>query len=93
MILLEAQELADRVGVINNGKIIEIGTPQTLGGRNTAPAKVGWLENGKQQVIETKDPTTEVIRLNQRFNGEIPELEVSRPNLEEIYLKMIGELK
>ena len=27
------------------------------------------------------------------FNGEIPELEVSRPNLEEIYLKMIGELK
>jgi ABC-2 type transport system ATP-binding protein len=89
----EAQELADRVGVINNGKIIEIGTPQTLGGRNTAPAKVSWLENGKQQVIETKDPTTEVIRLNQRFNGEIPELEVSRPNLEEIYLKMIGELK
>ena len=89
----EAQELADRVGVINNGKIIEIGTPQTLGGRNTAPAKVSWLENGKQQVIETKDPTTEVIRLNQIFNGEIPELEVSRPNLEEIYLKMIGELK
>ena len=89
----EAQELADRVGVINNGKIIEIGTPQTLGGRNTAPAKVSWLENGKQQVIETKDPTTEVIRLNQRFNGEIPELEVARPNLEEIYLKMIGELK
>ena len=89
----EAQELADRVGVINNGKIIEIGTPQTLGGRNTAPAKVSWLENGKQQVIETKDPTTEVIRLNQKFNGEVPELEVSRPNLEEIYLKMIGELK
>ena len=89
----EAQELADRVGVINNGKIIEIGTPQTLGGRNTAPAKVSWLENGKQQVIETKDPTTEVIRLNQIFNGEIPELEVARPNLEEIYLKMIGELK
>ena len=89
----EAQALADRVGVINNGKIIEIGTPQTLGGRNTAPAKVSWLENGKQQVIETKDPTTEVIWLNQRFNGEIPELEVSRPNLEEIYLKMIGELK
>ena len=89
----EAQELADRVGVINNGKIIEIGTPQTLGGRNTAPAKVSWLENGKQQVIETKDPTTEVIRLNQIFNGEIPELKVSRPNLEEIYLKMIGELK
>ena len=89
----EAQALADRVGVINNGKIIEIATPQTLGGRNNAPAKVTWLENGVTNQIHTKDPTTEVLKLNQRFGGSVPELEVSRPNLEEIYLKMIGELR
>jgi ABC-2 type transport system ATP-binding protein len=89
----EAQALADRVGVINNGKIIEIATPETLGGRNNAPAKVTWLENGTKQQILTKDPTIEVIKLNQKFGGSIPELEVLRPNLEEIYLKMIGELK
>ena len=89
----EAQALADRVGVINNGKIIEIATPQTLGGRNNAPAKVCWLEDGVSKEILSKDPTTEVAKLSQRFNGQIPELEVLRPNLEEIYLKMIGGLK
>ena len=89
----EAQALADRVGVINNGKIIEIATPETLGGRNNAPAKVTWLESGTKQQLLTKDPTIEVIKLNQKFGGSIPELEVLRPNLEEIYLKMIGELK
>jgi ABC-2 type transport system ATP-binding protein len=89
----EAQALADRVGVINNGRIIEIATPQTLGGRNNAPAKVCWLEDGVTKEILSKDPTAEVAKLSQRFNGQIPELEVLRPNLEEIYLKMIGELK
>lgn len=89
----EAQALADRVGVINEGKIIEIATPDTLGGRNSAPAKVTWLENGVTNEILSKNPTEEVIRLSQRFNGQIPELQVLRPNLEEIYLRMIGELK
>lgn len=89
----EAQALADRVGVINNGKIIEIATPQTLGGRSSAPAKVTWLENGVTHQSLTQDPTTEVLKLSQRFGGPVPELEVLRPNLEEIYLKMIGELR
>jgi ABC-2 type transport system ATP-binding protein len=89
----EAQALADRVGVINDGKIIEIATPDTLGGRNNAPAKVTWLENGKVQEVLSKNPTEEVMKLSQKFNGQIPELQVLRPNLEEIYLRMIGELK
>ena len=89
----EAQALADRVGVINEGVIIEIATPDTLGGRNTAPAKVTWLENGATQELLTKNPTEEVLKLSQRFNNQIPELQVLRPNLEEIYLRMIGEVK
>ena len=89
----EAQELADRVGVINNGKLIEIAPPSTLGGRNTAPAKVTWVETGMSKEILTNNPTEEVIKLNQHFNGQIPELQVLRPNLEEIYLRMIGEVK
>jgi ABC-2 type transport system ATP-binding protein len=89
----EAQELADRVGVINNGKIIEIAPPATLGGRNNAPAKVTWLENGVSKELLTSNPTDEVIKLSKQFDGSIPELQVLRPNLEEIYLRMIGELK
>ena len=89
----EAQALADRVGVINEGVIIEIATPDTLGGRNNAPAKVTWLEHGATQELLTKNPTEEVLKLSQKFNNQIPELQVLRPNLEEIYLRMIGELK
>ena len=36
----EAQLLADRVAVIANGAIVAEGSPQTLGGRNAAQAKV-----------------------------------------------------
>jgi ABC-2 type transport system ATP-binding protein len=39
----EAQELADRVAVIAGGKIVEEGTPATLGGRDLARARVRFL--------------------------------------------------
>ena len=87
----EAEALADRVGVITNGKIIEIATPATLGNRATAPARISWLENGKIAEIESLNPTAEIEKLIARFNREIPQLQIIRPNLEDIYLRMIGE--
>jgi len=87
----EAEALADRVGVIANGKIIEIATPTTLGDRGNAPARISWLENGQLAELETAEPTAELKKLSARFNGEIPQLQVIRPNLEDIYLRMIGE--
>jgi ABC-2 type transport system ATP-binding protein len=38
----EAQALADRVAVISGGKIIEEGTPATLGGRDLARARISF---------------------------------------------------
>jgi ABC-2 type transport system ATP-binding protein len=38
--LEEAQELADRVAVIADGRIVAEGTPATLGGRDTARARI-----------------------------------------------------
>jgi len=87
----EAEALADRVGVITNGKIIEIATPATLGNRANAPARITWFENNKVNEIESINPTSEVQKLISRFDGEVPQLQVIRPNLEDIYLRMIGE--
>ena len=42
----EAQELADRVAVISRGKIIEEGTPATLGGRDLARARISFALPG-----------------------------------------------
>src|SRR5580698_2505253 len=42
----EAQALADRVAVISGGKIIEEGTPATLGGRDLARARISFALPG-----------------------------------------------
>jgi len=88
----EAEALADRVAVIVDGKILEVSTPESLGGRNTAKARIAWLENGTKQEIESDFPAAEVVKLSARFGGEVPELTVIRPSLEDIYLKMIGQV-
>ena len=87
----EAEALADRVGVIVNGKIVEISTPADLGNRKTAKARVIWNEDGLEKSAETDQPTELVKKLNDQFVGEIPGLQVIRPSLEDIYLQMIGE--
>jgi ABC-2 type transport system ATP-binding protein len=86
----EAEALADRVGVINSGQIIEISTPSELGGRSTAQALVTWRDGSEVKSENTNNPTVLVNKLSSHFNGEIPELTVTRPSLEDIYLKMIG---
>jgi ABC-2 type transport system ATP-binding protein len=87
----EAEALADRLAVINHGQIIELSTPSQLGGRSTSKALVQWRDNGELKSEETENPTALVSSLTTQFSGEIPELSVSRPSLEEIYLKMIGQ--
>ena len=86
----EAEALADRVAVINHGQIIEISTPEHLGGRATSLATVSWRENGVTQTQKSENPTALVSQLASRFGGEVPELSVKRASLEDIYLEMIG---
>jgi ABC-2 type transport system ATP-binding protein len=86
----EAEELADRVAVITAGKIIEVSTPAMLGGRSTAKATVSWLGSDGIQSEESNNPTAVVSKLAAQFGGDIPELVITRPSLEDIYLKMIG---
>ncbi len=86
----EAEALADRVAVINNGLIIEVSTPAELGGRATSQAIVSWRDGSQVKTEATDNPTSVVTRLTSQFNGEIPELTVTRPSLEDVYLTMIG---
>jgi ABC-2 type transport system ATP-binding protein len=87
----EAEELADRVGVIARGRLVEVAVPAELGGRGQAPAVVHWTEDGVRRTAETATPTAFVAELAGRFPGEVPDLAVARPTLEDVYLKMIGE--
>ncbi|WP_166532053.1 ABC transporter ATP-binding protein [Blastococcus xanthinilyticus] len=87
----EAEELADRVGVIARGQLAEVAVPTALGGRGTAPAVVSWTEDGVRRHAETATPTAFVAELAAHFPGEVPDLAVSRPSLEDVYLTMIGD--
>ena len=87
----EAEALADRVGIIAGGKIVEISSPDTIGGRHSAQARVAWAENGETRSVESSNPTQVVLDLQSKFGGEVPELQVIRPTLEDIYLQLIGE--
>ncbi|MFB8762540.1 ABC transporter ATP-binding protein [Nocardiopsis alba] len=89
--LEEAEFLADRVCVIAAGRIKALDTPASLGGRASAQATVAWSEEGVRREVRTEEPTRTVAELSARFPGEIPELSVHRPTLEEIYLGMIED--
>jgi ABC-2 type transport system ATP-binding protein len=87
----EAEHLADRVAVIARGRIVALDTPAHLGGRDTAEATVRWQDNGDVREVRTATPTKVVSELAARFDGEIPSLVVTRPSLEDTYLRLIGE--
>jgi ABC-2 type transport system ATP-binding protein len=91
--LEEAEELADRVGVIADGRLLEVNPPSVLGGRDRAATIVTWDGATGRQSQETATPTAFVQKLAGELGGEIPGLTVARPTLEDIYLAMIDKRK
>ncbi len=88
--LEEAEALADRVAVINCGRVVATGPPSELGGRQEASAEVAWFGPNGCQRVRTDQPTALVRQLEATFGGEVPRLTVTRPSLEDIYLRLIG---
>ncbi len=88
--LEEAEQLADRVGVIAAGRLLALDTPAQLGGRADAQVSVSWDEAGTRHTVRTDAPTAEVLALQTRFGGEVPGLAVTRPSLEDTYLSLIA---
>lgn len=86
----EAEHLADRVAVISDGRIVDVDRPSRLGGRHLAPATVRWLDDSGDQATECSDPAALVSELAVLYAGAVPGLTVTRPTLEDIYLKMVG---
>ncbi|WP_446216647.1 ABC transporter ATP-binding protein [Micromonospora sp. IBHARD004] len=87
----EAEALADRVGVIAAGRLVEVAPPNRLGNRQESLATVSWrTSDGTPESTESATPTALVAELAARYGGEVPGLTVTRPTLEDVYLKMIG---
>jgi ABC-2 type transport system ATP-binding protein len=90
----EAQELADRVAIIKDGRILVEGAPRELGAGG-APYRVAY-RNGSGGIVqrETDDPTTLLYELTGAAlaRGErLEALTVTRPTLEDVYLELTAD--
>jgi len=89
----EAQQLADRVAVLQHGKIVSLGTPAELIGASVK-TEVRYRRNGLEIVVETEAPTRALHELTtEALAGgfELEGLEVRRPTLEDVYLELVKE--
>ncbi|MFF0743744.1 ABC transporter ATP-binding protein [Streptomyces sp. NPDC004111] len=89
--LEEAEALADRLAVIAAGRVVAEGVPARLREAFGTYATVEWQEpDGTVRTERTGTPTRAVAELMGRFDGEIPGLRITRPSLEDVYLRLIG---
>jgi ABC-2 type transport system ATP-binding protein len=85
----EAEHLADRVAVISQGRVLATDTPANLTGG--APTVVSWRgADGVAHAVPTDEPTRLLRQLTTTFpDGEIAEISVKRPSLEDVYIDML----
>jgi ABC-2 type transport system ATP-binding protein len=90
----EAQELADRVAIVKDGRVLAIGPPRELG-VGAAHYRVAYRgPEGELVERETEDPTTLLHELTAEAlaRGErLEELSVARPTLEDVYLELTAD--
>jgi ABC-2 type transport system ATP-binding protein len=87
----EAQQLADRVAVLREGRMVTIGTPADLTG-SSLEAEIRYRRNGELVVLRTDEPTRVLHELTAAAlarGEELEGLEVRRPTLEEVYLALM----
>jgi ABC-2 type transport system ATP-binding protein len=89
----EAEQLADRLAVLREGRIISEGTPAELTG-GTHETEIRFRRDGQEVVIRTTDPTRLLHELTEEAIADGRELEgltVRRPTLEDVYLLLTEE--
>jgi ABC-2 type transport system ATP-binding protein len=90
----EAQELADRVAIVKDGRILAIGAPRELG-VGASHYRIAWRDRYGQLVERhTDDPTALLAQLtaDALARGEtLDELSVARPTLEDVYLELTAD--
>lgn len=85
----EAAQLSDRAAVVAGGRLIDIGPVDQLGPAEARVPIVRWRDAlGSPREQRTDEPGALVARLVAE-HGELAELEVIRPSLEDVYLELV----
>ncbi len=102
----EAQELCDRVAIINHGKIIAIDTPKNLinkYGMNTIDIRfkekvslekfnvISSSNNGKRILIRSENPEEDILKIIKKYGNKIEGFEINHATLDSAFLQLTGE--
>ncbi|MFI6871222.1 ABC transporter ATP-binding protein [Nocardia sp. NPDC050406] len=87
--LAEAEKLADRILVLDEGRIVADGTAAELARQITGTDEVRWDRGGRSFLESTPDATGFTRELFERYGREIENLEVRRASLEDTYLSLV----
>ena len=90
----EAQALCDRVAIVKEGRILEMGPPASLGA-GASRYRVAWRdERGLLHERQVEDPTALLHQLTSAAlarGGGLADLSVTRPSLEDVYLELTSD--
>jgi ABC-2 type transport system ATP-binding protein len=89
----EAEQLADRVAVLRQGRIVREGAPSELTS-GPADTEIRYRVGDEEVVERTREPTKRVYELAGEAlarGEELEALEVRRPTLEDVYLELTNE--
>ncbi|MGH4017888.1 MAG: ABC transporter ATP-binding protein [Pseudonocardiaceae bacterium] len=85
----EAEKLADRILILDRGRIVADGSAEALSRRVSGRAEVRWSRDGEHFVHATSDATGFVRGLFAQHGDDVADLEVRRASLEDTYMAMI----
>jgi ABC-2 type transport system ATP-binding protein len=89
----EAEQLADRVAVMREGRIVRVGTPRELTSAEVE-VEIRYRRDGEEILVRTAEPTRMLHELTSEAvarGEELERLEVRRPTLEEVYLALVED--
>ena len=89
----EAQALADRLGILRDGRIVATGSPRELLS-SAEGVEIRYRRNGEELVISTDEPTRVLHELTSEALAEgieLEDIEVRRRSLEDLYLELTRE--
>jgi ABC-2 type transport system ATP-binding protein len=87
----EAEKLADRIMILDRGRIVADGTTQELARQIVGEDEVRWTRHGQRYLQSTNQSTRFVFDLLQRYGEAIADLEVRRASLEDTYLSLVRQ--
>jgi ABC-2 type transport system ATP-binding protein len=85
----EAEKLADRIVILNDGRIIADGSADELSRQVTGLTEVRWTRDGRRFIHAAQDATPFVRQLFLQYGEGIDDLEVRRNSLEDTYMKLV----